>query len=152
MAKIKITENELKQLIRESVEGVLEEATPNTWNGPVQIPGTAPTPGNTTRVPYATPNQMADRERENYEFNQGANTSLQRWNNLGAVGQLKVIQQLAGIPAAQCDGKLGPQTLGTIFMKLANGQQVSTPQGIIYPQYLGKTKWNYGKPGTYTNR
>jgi len=149
MSKVRITENELKQIIRESVENVINSMNEGEdsfgWN-----PGYAANPQ--TNHVLATNDQMADRARENHEFNQGANTSLQRWNSLGTVGQLKVIQQLVGIPAAQCDGKLGPQTLGAILMKVTNGQEVNTPKGTIYPKYLTGTKWNYGKPGTYQNR
>lgn len=151
MAKIQVNETQLKNLIKESVEKILNEqgefstATPD-WTQQAN-------PNSNIRVPMATQQQLdaraADRAREVYQQNNEANASLDRWNKLGTIGQIKAIQQLVG---AEQDGKLGPQTLGKIFMALGKRQQITTPAGVIYPDAMKNVKWGYGKQGTYTNR
>ena len=67
---------------------------------------------------------------------------MNAWNNLGTVGQIKVIQELVG---ATPDGKIGPQTLGKIFVALKKNS------GVINPRYMREVTWEKGKPGIYQN-
>jgi hypothetical protein len=132
MAKIKMSESELRQIIRESVENVLNEdggfmSTPPTmWTPPTAQAGNDRIgPG-----PSLTRNQ-AD------AMNAEANAALTAWNKLGTVGQIREIQKLVG---AYPDGKMGPQTLGKIYIALKNRKSG-----------LENVNFRPGKSGTYTN-
>lgn len=132
MAKIKISESELRQIIRESVENIINED-----GGFMYTPPAAPSaqPGN-DRIgpgPSMTRNQ-ADVK------NVTTNAALSSWNKLGTVGQIRAIQRLVGIPEKECDGKIGPQTLGKIYVALRKGQSG-----------LENVNFRPGKMGTYTN-
>jgi hypothetical protein len=134
MAKIKITENELKQIIRESVNSVIglnEDWQP--WTPPQQGQGAG------VRAPLAPNDQIDARNAKN-------SAALTAWNNLGTIGQIKAIQRLAGIPAAQCDGKIGPQTLAKVYIALSKGKAGEAING----DDLNQSSFRSGKPGTYT--
>jgi hypothetical protein len=132
MAKIKISESELRQIIRESVENIINED-----GGFMYTPPAAPSaqPGNDRigRGPSMTRDQ-ADVK------NATSNAALSSWNKLGTVGQIRAIQRLVGIPEKECDGKIGPQTLGKIYVALRKGQSG-----------LENVNFRPGKMGTYTN-
>lgn len=115
MAKIKVTEGELKQLIRESVENILNEAAP----------------GSGVLLPADDINARND----------ATTSALSTWKALGTVGQIKEIQKLVG---ATPDGKMGPQTLAKIFIKLGGNAQV--PGNALNGANFGKP----GRPGNFT--
>ena len=141
MAKIQISESELKQIIRESVENVINED-----GGFMYTPPAAPSAqaGNAPIDSHAgvsiTNNQAAERRAQADTRNAVANASLSSWNKLGTVGQIRAIQRLVGIPEKECDGKIGPQTLGKIYVALRKGQSG-----------LENVNFRPGKMGTYTN-
>lgn len=141
MAKILVTESKLKQIIRESIESLLNEDgdlmwnSGQLWNGGQYRPQPDPNDQPLGPAPASTQNQINQR-------NQAANASLNAWNKLGTVGQIKAIQQLVG---ATPDGKIGPQTLGKIFMAL------NKKSGEINPADMGGVNWVKGKQGTYKN-
>jgi len=129
MAKIQISESELKQIIRESVEGVINED-----GGFMYTPPAAPSAqaGN-DRI---GPGPSMTRDQANTR-NNVANSALSSWNKLGSIGQIKAIQKLVG---ATPDGKMGPETLGKIYVALRNGNSG-----------LENVNFRPGKAGTYTN-
>lgn len=132
MAKIRITENELKQLIRESVENVVNEdyGVPNYFEAYKQQ-AQAQQAGNERIAPGPTITRSQADAR-----NATVNAALSNWNKLGTIGQIKEIQKLVG---ATPDGKIGPQTLGKIYVALQKGS------GLEYADFRP------GKAGTYTN-
>lgn len=129
MAKIQISESELRQVIRESVENALNED-----GGFMYTPPTAPSAqaGN-DRI---GPGPSLSRNQANAQ-NAAANSALSSWNKLGTVGQIKAIQKLVG---AVPDGKIGPQMLGKIYVALRNGKSG-----------LNNVNFRPGRDGTYTN-
>ena len=172
MAKIQVTESKLKQIIRESIENLLNEDGLSRWNAMVQSqqgPNDQQTEPSSRLKQYQTKqqgqaataqqgqaattqqNQASNdydsliRQRNNTLINKQnrlANASLNAWNNLSTVEQIKVIQKLVyAIP----DGKIGPQTLGKIFMAL------NQKSGEIDPRYMREVSWEKGKPGIYQN-
>ncbi len=136
MARIKVTENELKRIIRESIQNVINED--GDFTNYYQQLQNKTTYGNDHIEPGAglTPDQANTR-------NNVANAALSNWNKLGTVGQIRAIQRLVGIPEKECDGKIGPQTLGKIYVTLRTlqGQQSG----------LENVDFRPGKAGTYTN-
>jgi hypothetical protein len=126
MAKLQISENELKQIIRESVKNVINED-----GGFMYTPPAAPA-GN-DRI---GPGPSMTRDQANTR-NNVANAALSSWNKLGTVGQIKAIQKLVG---ATPDGKMGPETLGKIYVALRKGQSG-----------LENVNFRPGRAGTYTN-
>jgi hypothetical protein len=132
MAKIQISESELKHIIRESVENVINED-----GGFMYTPPAAPSAqaGNDRIGPGPSLTQDQAKTR-----NATANAALSSWNKLGTVGQIRAIQRLVGIPEKECDGKIGPQTLGKIYVALRKGQSG-----------LENVNFRPGKMGTYTN-
>ena len=138
MAKLKVTENELKKIIRESVEKVLNEDFEGQWK-PEQPAAPA------VNTPLETPDQVASRDAAANTANSGA---LNAWNKLGTVGQIKEIQKLAGIPAAQCDGRIGPQTLAKVYIALAKGKSGMS----VDANALSNSNFRPGRAGTYTPR
>lgn len=129
MAKIRINEDELKQIIRESVENVINQDNnfPNYYN---QYKAQQAKDDRIGPGPSLTRNQ-AD------AMNTEANAALTAWNKLGTVGQIREIQKLVG---AYPDGKMGPQTLGKIYIALKNRKSG-----------LENVNFRPGKSGTYTN-
>ena len=137
MAKLKVTENELKKIIRESVEAVLNEDFEGQWK-PEPQPASPQ-----VNAPVETPDQVASRNAAANTANSGA---LNAWNKLGTVGQIKEIQKLAGIPAAQCDGKIGPQTLAKVYIALAKGKSGMS----VDANALSNSNFRPGRAGKYT--
>ena len=136
MAKLQISENELKQIIRESVKNVINEDGGFMYTPPAAPAGNDPIgPG-----PSITQGQAAERRAQADTRNAVANAALSSWNKLGTVGQIKTIQRLVGIPEKECDGKIGPQTLGKIYVALRKGQSG-----------LENVNFRPGRTGTYTN-
>ena len=131
MAKIQITENKLKQIIRECVENVInEESTfPNYYEMYKQQENN---PANQTLD--GTNVTMTRKQAD--ERNAEVNNALSSWNKLGTVGQIREIQKLVG---ATPDGKLGPQTLGKIYIALTKNNP------------LQHASFRSGKQGTYNN-
>lgn len=129
MAKIQISESELRQIIRESVENVINED-----GGFMYTPPAAPSAqaGNDRIGPGPSLTQDQAKTR-----NATANAALSSWNKLGTVGQIRAIQKLVG---ATPDGKMGPETLGKIYVALRNGNSG-----------LENVNFKPGKAGTYTN-
>lgn len=134
MGKIRVTENDLKRIIRESVQNVigLDEGW-QPWMPPQQEQGAA------VKVPLATNDQIDARNAKN-------SAALTAWNKLGTIGQIKTIQRLAGIPEAQCDGKIGPQTLAMVYIALSKGKAGEA----INSDDLNQSTFRSGKRGTYT--
>ena len=134
MARMRISENELKKIIRESIEKVVNEDNtfPNTYaqlnqqfnqsNAGDERIGPGPS---LTRAQADARNAIT-------------NAALSNWNSLGTVGQIKAIQNLVG---AKPDGKLGPETLGKIYVALRKGENHN----------LDYVNFRPGKKGTYTN-
>ena len=135
MARIQISENNLKEIIRECVEKVINEDytdfkgsyyDQNMQQSPAYKPENQPTgPG-----PSLTRGQVDAN-------NAAVNNALNNWNKLGVVGQIREIQKLVG---AEPDGKIGPQTLGKIYVKLTKNSD------------LAQVNFRSGRRGTYTNR
>ena len=134
MAKIHVTEEELKQLIRESVENAIS-MNENFTGYPMPQPQQQPS----VKSPLAPNDQIDARNAKN-------SGALAAWNKLGTVGQIKTIQRLAGIPAAQCDGKIGPQTLAKVYIALSKGKAGEA----INADDLSQSSFRPGKTGTYT--
>lgn len=124
-----MSESELKQIIRESVKNVMNED-----GGFMYTPPAAPSAqaGNDRIGPG--PSMTRDQADAR---NAATNAALSSWNKLGTVGQIKTIQKLVG---ATPDGKMGPQTLGKIYVALRKGQSG-----------LENVNFRPGKVGTYTN-
>ena len=180
MAKIRITESELRNLIRESIENIFEQGTGDgqgwkgaapSWNGnyaPSPSPvgdGVKDPQGAVNTRTQAKPEQTAPVSRkpatvgrdgkytdaldqDTHERDVATQNAVNAWNSLGTVGQLKKIQAAVGLTGTEVDGRIGPQTLARIFIKIGNGQVV----GGIDTKALGNVVFNYGKKGTYTNR
>ena len=143
MAKIRITENELKQIIRESVDNVIASTGNGVgpyWKGN-PLPDGAEKDYPTGSGPQLTRGQVDT-------VNTNATNALTAWKKLGTVGQIKTIQRLAGIPAAQCDGRIGPQTLAKVYIALSKGKAGEA----INADDLSKSSFQPGKTGTYAPR
>ncbi len=140
MAKLKVTENELKKIIRESVETVLNEDGYQGFTGNFRQGFTPEQPAApAVNGPAATAGQVSDRNTAN-------SNALTAWKKLGTVGQVKLIQKLAGIPEAQCDGKIGPQTLAKVYIALAKGRTGAS----VDADALNQSSFRPGRVGTYT--
>ena len=166
MARIRITENELKQIIRESVIRAINEDWQPFYTAPTNkfsatderflphddsSPSQSATPSQqstaTTRNnhPESRPPLISNQEIDNKNAaNSGA---LNSWKKLGTVGQIRLIQKLAGIPASQCDGRIGPQTLAKVYIALSKGK---SGEGIIDSTALSNSSFMPGRQGTYT--
>lgn len=138
MAKIQITESELKQIIRESVGNVLDEIengnafTNLTYTK--QVPGTNMPPNLPAGYNLMTPDAQKNAVTQK---NAAINSTLTWWNNLGTIGQIKEIQKLVGLTGKDVDGKIGPQTLAYIYRALKTDSE------------LAQAEFKRGKQGVY---
>jgi hypothetical protein len=133
MAKVRINENELRKIIRESIQNVInEDNVPNYYE---EYYGNRQPSGQDPIDPRA-PGVSLTRDQADAK-NAAANAALSSWNKLGTAGQIKAIQQLVG---ATPDGKMGPQTLGKIYVALRNGKSG-----------LESVDFRPGRAGKYTN-
>ena len=139
MAKIQITESELKQIVRESVETVINEGP--SFQNYYQNLQQGFNPANTSisgHGPYVTHGQV-----------DATNNALTTWNKLGTVGQVKEIQRLAGVPENECDGRIGPQTLAKVYIALRRGNTSVSTGATINADDLNRASFRPGKVGTY---
>lgn len=102
----------------------------------------------TQETPLAAGNtrEKMAQDAEQAQINRQAPTNLNQWDKLPLYGtpnsRLAFIQTALGI---QADGKLGPQTLGTIFKKI--GKPVTIGNVTMDPKYLQNATWQPGKNG-----
>lgn len=134
MARVQVSEKRLKSIIRECVENVLnEDSFPDFYGQTFQRSND---PADEPIMPNA-PGASLTRAQADVR-NVKTNAALSSWNALGTVGQIKAIQNLVG---AKPDGKLGPETLGKIYVALRKGESHN----------LDYVNFRPGKKGTYTN-
>ncbi len=166
MSKIRITESELRRIIKESLEKLInEEGAANNYvssfdwrNGEqdknyVERPPEQPT-SPATKQPVSSKGKMGPNgdylskiSRDADKQNQAASIALAKWNSLGLRGQIQKVQEAVGIPPTECDGKVGPQTIGKIFVALGNGRIV----GGIDTAALKHAQFTFNKEGKYKN-
>ena len=154
--KTTITESQLKKIILESTKKAISE----NYSGYANISQNTQQGGKSAGyvgrqngwVQQETmPGEVGILPTQDEIDKENANTqqSLQVWNSLGMAGQLAEIQKLLGLPANECDGKLGPQTLGKLLLALGSGKTITTPKGGIAVDSLKTANFAYGKRGTY---
>lgn len=146
--KTTISESQLNKIILEGIKKYISKINENK-NTQIGIKGW--NTGARQEIPLAPGNtkEKIAQGAEQAQINREAPTNLNQWDKLPLYGtpnsRLAFIQAALGI---QADGKLGPQTLGTIFKTI--GKAVTIGNVTMDPKYLQNVTWQPGKNGTIT--